>query len=108
MSKNNKISDDVYKKAQNILKNISDVPNEEEHYEEVRKFVHETQEKHKGKKDKIDIPAIVSIIIILIAFIFFGFWIGVLTFIINSVFLGWKDRHKGPFPTDKNKFSIKK
>jgi hypothetical protein len=41
------------------------------------------------------------IVIIILSFIYGGFWIGIITFLIGSVILGWKDRHKGPFPTNK-------
>lgn len=43
----------------------------------------------------------VAVSTIILAFIYGGLWWGLGMFLIVSIALGWKDRHKGPFPTNK-------
>ena len=52
-------------------------------------------------KEKFDYPALFGVIVISMAFTYFNWVIGIITTIVTIVALGWKNRHKGPFPTNK-------
>lgn len=53
------------------------------------------------KEEKSDWAVVLIIALVILTFIFAGIWWSIAAFLIVSVLLGWKDRHKGPFPTNK-------
>lgn len=48
----------------------------------------------------MDWKAIAGLLLIIGVFSYTGLWWGLLSIVIVTVTLGWKDRHKGPFPTN--------
>lgn len=44
----------------------------------------------------------IAVSVVIIIFIYGGLWWGLGAFLVASVTIGWKDRHKGPFPTNKS------
>lgn len=59
---------------------------------------------NEDKKKNSDWPAILFLVVGLpIAFIYGGIWVGLVMLVVGAVALGWSNRHKGPFPTNKGK-----
>lgn len=54
-----------------------------------------------------DWKAILALVIILYAFTYAGIWWGIIVAIVCVIALGWRDRHKGPFPTNESKDNSK-
>ena len=53
-------------------------------------------------EEKMQTIVIIFLVVVLpMIFAYGGIWLGLLAFIVFAVILGWKDRHNGPFPTDK-------
>ena len=53
-------------------------------------------------KEISDWPALLFLLIVLpFAFTFGGVWVGVSFLFVGVIALGWRKRHKGPFPTNK-------
>lgn len=57
----------------------------------------------KNKKEKIDWPVIIFIIALVFIFAYAGILWGIVFFIFGTIAIGWKDRHKGPLPTNNKK-----
>lgn len=57
----------------------------------------------RNKNGQFDWKATLSIVIVVLVFIYAGVWWGIGAFIVGSVILGWKYRHSGPFPTNRGK-----
>ncbi len=53
------------------------------------------------EKSEPFLPAFITIIIVSFSFSAMGVWAGVLSFIICTIFMGWKKRYEGPFPTNR-------
>ena len=48
-----------------------------------------------------DWKAIVGLIVIVCVFMYAGIWWAILSIVITTVALGWKNRHDGPFPINR-------
>ena len=55
----------------------------------------------KQLKEKVDWPVIIFIAALLAAFNYGGVLIGIIVLLIGLPVLGWKNRYKWPFPTNK-------
>ncbi|MGF1727040.1 hypothetical protein [Photobacterium nomapromontoriensis] len=56
------------------------------------------------KDDSLSIPMLIILIGTPIAFFSFNWKIAIAVFLVGIVSLGWKNRHDGPFPTDKGDY----
>ena len=53
---------------------------------------------------KADWPVILFLVVgVPVSFTYGGIWVGLIVLVIGVIALGWSKRHKGPFPTNKER-----